>query len=144
MPIKTTLPPEGAEDRFSFSHFTGPETKLNEETCYFWRKSPGCFWGMKLSPLPGAFHTIMVQSQTIPSGKKKKTGLCGKEPIQTAPDFYKREMFWSLKQPKRTVWSSSNSFILDSCKFLFCRFTSLENSIFNWTSDFYILKCNIE
>lgn len=50
--------------------------------------------------------------------------------------FLQKRDLLIFETAKRAVWSSSNSFILDSCKFLFCRFTSLGNSTFNWTVTF--------
>lgn len=43
MPFKTTLPPKGAEDRFSFSHSAGLETKLNEKPAISDAKVLGAF-----------------------------------------------------------------------------------------------------
>lgn len=115
-------------------YWTPDQIKL--KASYFRRKSPASFLGMKSSSLlPKAFHTIMVQSQAI--NDSEKMGLCdrGKRLFKLLLISIKERSF-DLWNSYRAVWSFSNSFILDSCKFLFCRFTSLENSIFNWTVTF--------
>lgn len=87
------------------------------------------------SLLPGAFHTIMVQSQAI--NESKKTGLCGRgKRLFTLLLISIKEIFWSLKQPKGQFDLPQTHLFSDSCKFLFCRFTSLKSSIFNWTVTF--------
>lgn len=93
MPIKATHPHEGAEDRFSFPHSTGPKTKLNEEKkkLLFLMQKSWVLFGNEIFPPPWG---LSYHYGTVPSYPKwKKMGLCGEEPIQTAPGFYKREMF---------------------------------------------------
>ena len=76
MSFKSTPPPEGTEDRFSFSISTGLETKLNEKPAIPDPNVLGAFGGLKPSSLlPRASHTNMVQSQAI--NDSEKTGLCG-------------------------------------------------------------------
>lgn len=93
-------------------------------------------WGNEtIFLLPRASGTLMVQSQAI--SDSEKTGLCSRGKRLFKP------LLISIKERSFDLWNSQKGslifvglFILDSCKFLFCRFTSLGNSIFNWTVTF--------